>query len=158
MLMWLISVMASLQVVRSWNTLPLLIAAWEGRAEDCENLEKWRKATVPSSGRGFRTLVSVCINCLLVHTQTWVKWCVLKHPPVSHNLMASNAFVMSEVNFEPNSTRWIWSPMRYPRIKGKEDTLYTNQMVNTVQSKHKICVFILGMKKYYWSGKCVIRN
>lgn len=133
----------------SWNTLTLLIAAWEGRAEDCENLEKRRKVAGPSGGRGFCTLVSVCINWLFVHTEMGVKWCMFKHPCVSHNFMQSNAFVMSEVNFEPSNTTWMWSPMHYPRIKGEEDTVCTNQMVNAIQTKHKTCVFILGtgMKK-----------
>lgn len=152
--------MASLQVVKSWNTLSLLIAAWEGRAEDCENLEKRRKATVPSGGRGFCTLVSVCMSWLFVRTQMWVKRCMFKHPHVSRNFMPSNAFVMSELNFVPSNTIWIWSPMHYLRIKGEEDAVCTNQMVNAIQSKHKMRVFILGtgMKKYYWSGKWVIGN
>lgn len=63
--------------------------------------------------------------------------------------MQSNAFVMSEVNFEPSNTTWMWSPMHYLRIKGEEDTVCTKKMVNAIQTKHKTCVFILGtgMKK-----------
>lgn len=159
-LMQLISIMALLQVARSWNTSPLLVAEREVRAKDCENLEKRRKVAAPSGERRFCMLVSLCVNWLFVHTQVPVKWCMLKHCHASHSFMGSSAFVMSEVNFEDSSTTWMWSPMHCPRIKTEETTVCTIQMVNTVGSKHKMCVFILGvgMEKHCRSGKWVMRN
>lgn len=157
--MQLINTMALLQA-RSWNTSPLLIAEREGRADGCENLEKRRKVTAPSGERRFCMLVSLCVNWLFVHTQMPVKWCMLKRCHVSHSFMGSNAFVMGGMNFEAKSTMWMWSPMHYPRIKREETTVCTIQMVDTIGSKHKMCVFIwgIGMEEYYGSGKWMIRN